>query len=204
MAPPRNRSGARRACATTRPPSARSTREGASRSRNLSWAPRPVRPRCCTRAAESWAGGSSPQPDLVLAAFHWLEYLGLLGGIGSLVVRRLARMRPQIAWVNPPMRIAFAAALAGGLGLLAAAPGWAVGVRVAAEGAALLLCVRGVPFVTPPAVFAAAALLVDRHPRGPCAGFADALPTLSASMWGGGILALASLRPPEGRRSAKA
>src|SRR5438128_9960987 len=114
MAPPRNRSCARRACATTRPPSARSTREGASRSRNLSWAPRPARPRCCTRAAESWAGGSSPQPDLVLAAFHWLEYLGLLGGMGSLVVRRLARMRPQYAWGKPQSHMPLSHALLGG------------------------------------------------------------------------------------------
>ncbi len=121
-----------------------------------------------------------------------------------MIVRRLARMRPQIAWVNPPMHIAFAAALAGGLGLLAAAPGWAVGVRVAAEGAALLLCVRGVPFVAPPAVFAAAALAVTGHASGPGAMFADALHTLSAAMWAGGILALASLRPPDGWRSEEA
>ena len=113
-------------------------------------------------------------------------------------------MRPQIAWVNPPMHIAFAAALAGGLGLLAAAPGWAVGVRVTAEGAALLLCVRGVPFVAPPAVFAAAALSVTGHASGPGAMFADALHTLSAAMWAGGILALASLRPPDGWRSEEA
>src|SRR5467141_3898071 len=136
MALRRNRSRARPACAITRRPSRRSMKAGASCSRNLSWAPRPARRRCCTRAAASSAGGSSPQPDLVLAAFHWLEYLGLLGGIGSFVVRRLARMRPQIAWVNPPMHIAFAAALAGGLGLLVAGPGWAVGIRVTLEGAA--------------------------------------------------------------------
>src|SRR5204863_462321 len=36
--------------------------------------------------------GLSGPPDLVLAAFHWLEYLGLLGGIGSFVVRRLGRV----------------------------------------------------------------------------------------------------------------
>src|SRR2546421_13109016 len=137
MAPRRNPSRAKPACGTTRPPSRRSMQRGASRSRNLSWARRPARPRCSTRAAACSAGGSSPQPDLVLAAFHWLEYLGLLGVIGSFVVSRLARMRPQIAWVNPPMHIAFAAALAGGLGLLVAGPRGAVGGRVAAEGAAL-------------------------------------------------------------------
>jgi putative copper export protein len=140
----------------------------------------------------------------VLAVFHWLEYLGLLGGVGSLVVRRLARMPPRIAWVDPPMHVAFAAALAGGLGLLVATPGWAVGVRVAAEGAALLLCIRGVPFVGPPAVFATAALSVTGHASGAGAMFADALHTLSAAMWGGGVLALASLRPPDGWRAEEA
>src|SRR2546426_12746270 len=143
MAPPRNRSRARPACGITRRPSRRSMKAGASRSRNLSWAPRPARRRCCTRAAAFWAGGSSPQPDLVLAAFHWLEYLGLLGGGGSFVVWRLGRMPPRIEWANPPMHIAFAAALAGGLGFLAFGHSWWGGPRVAAEGAGLGLCLRG-------------------------------------------------------------
>src|SRR5438132_1662922 len=87
--------------------------------------------------------GLSGPPDLVAAAFHWLEYLGLLGGIGSLVVRRLGRMRPRIGWAEPPMHAAFAAALAGGLGLLIAEPAWPVAARVLAEGLARFLCVRG-------------------------------------------------------------
>src|SRR5256885_15658557 len=133
MAPPRNRSRARPACGITRRPSRRSMKAGASRSRNLSWAPRPARRRCCTRAAAFWAGGSSPQPDLVLAAFHWLEYLGLLGGVGSFVVRRLGRIPPRIAWARPPMQVAFAAALAGGVGGLAVGDG-ALGAPPGAAG----------------------------------------------------------------------
>ena len=146
----------------------------------------------------------SGPPDLVAAAFHWLEYLGLLGGIGSLVVRRLGRMRPRIAWAEPPMHAAFAAALAGGLGLLIAEPAWPVAARVLAEGLALFLCVRGLRWVAVPAVFAAAVLAPAGHAAGviPAAGaeFADALHILSAGMWAGGILALASLQPPGGWR----
>lgn len=102
------------------------------------------------------------------------------------------------------MQIALAAAFAGGLGLLVAAPGWPVAVRAAAEGLALLLCVRGNRFVAPPALFAAAVLPLAGHLAGAGAQFADAVHVLSAGMWAGGILALASLRPPEGWRSADA
>jgi len=148
----------------------------------------------------------SGPPDLVAAAFHWLEYLGLLGGIGSLVVRRLGRMRPRIGWAEPPMHVAFAAGLAGGLGLLIAEPAWPVAARVLAEGLALFLCVRGLRWVAVPAVFAAAVLPPAGHAAGviPAAGaeFADALHVLSAGMWAGGILALASLQPPGGWRAA--
>ena len=151
----------------------------------------------------------SGPPDLVLAAFHWLEYLGLLGGLGSFVVRRLGRITPRVAWANPPMQIAFAAAFAGGLGLLVVAPGWTVAVRVVAESLALALCLRGNRFVAPPAVFAAAVLplaghAAEVHVQAVGAEFVDALHVLSAGMWAGGILALASLRPPGGWRSADA
>lgn len=145
----------------------------------------------------------SGPPDLVLAALHWLEYLGLLGGIGSFVVRRLGRMPPRIGWADPPMHVAFTAALAGGLGLLAFEHSVWVIPRVVAEGAALGLCLRGKPLVAPFAVLAAALLPFAGHASGvqqQAAGaqFADALHVLSAAMWAGGILALASLRPPGG------
>jgi putative copper export protein len=150
----------------------------------------------------------SGTPNLVLAAFHWLEYLGLLGGIGSMVVRRMGRQRPRIDWANPPMHLAFVAALGGGLGLLAFEPNWWVVPRVVAEGAALTLCLRGKPLVAPFAVLAGALLPLTGHAAGleqtAGAEFADALHVLSAGMWAGGILALASLRPPGGWSSAEA
>ena len=133
---------------------------------------------------------------------------GLLGGIGSLVVRRLSRMPPRIGWVEPPMHIAFAAALAGGAGLLVLSPSVLLLARVGAEGIALLLCLRGIPMVAVFAVLAAGLLPLTGHastqPEPAGAEFADIIHVLSAAMWGGGILALASLRPPEGWRSADA
>ncbi len=102
------------------------------------------------------------------------------------------------------MHIAFAAATLGGFGLFIGDPTLLVAVRVAAELTALVLCLRGQPYVAPAAVFAAAMLAVAGHAHGAGAQFADALHVLSAGMWAGGILALASLRPPQGWNSAEA
>ncbi|MDQ2942582.1 MAG: hypothetical protein M3R21_02805 [Candidatus Dormibacteraeota bacterium] len=169
----------------------------------------------------------SGRPDLFLAVFHWIEYLGLLGGLGSIVIRRLAANRPAIHWANPPMHIALGAAFVGGLVVvtveafvplqafeelnpshIGAFPGWVQLARVAAEGLAFVFCIRGISFVAPAAAFAAALLPFAGHAAAvdPAAGaeFADALHVLSAGMWAGGILALATLRPPDGWRSPEA
>ena len=157
----------------------------------------------------------SGSPDLLLAALHWVEYVGLLGGIGSIVVRRLAHNRPPIRWVDPPMHIFLGVAVLGGLAVVTveavhagALPGWERLVRVAAEGLAFVLCVRGIPFVAPAAVLAAALLPFAGHAASvqPSAGaeFADAIHVLSAAMWAGGILALATLHPPDGWRGVEA
>jgi putative copper export protein len=157
----------------------------------------------------------SGRPDLFLAVFHWVEYVGLLGGLGSIVIRRLAANRPPIHWARPPMHIALGAALLGGLAVVTvegfhagSLPGWASLARVAAEGLAFVFCVRGVPYVAPAAALAAALLPFAGHAAAvqPPAGaeFADALHVLSAGMWAGGILALATLKPPDGWRGAEA
>jgi putative copper export protein len=154
----------------------------------------------------------SGSPDLVLAAFHWVEYVGLLGGLGSMVIRRLARNGPRIGWADPPMHLFLGVALLGGLAVITvegihagALPGWERAARVAAEALAFVLCVRGIPLVAPVAVLAAALLPFASHAAAvqPSAGaiFADAVHVLSAAMWAGGILALAALRPPDGWRS---
>ena len=157
----------------------------------------------------------SGRPDLFLAVFHWVEYLGLLGGLGSMVIRRLAANRPPIHWARPPMHIALGAAFLGGLVVVTveafragSVPAWMSLARIAAEGLAFMFCVRGISFVAPAAALAAALLPFGGHAAAvePAAGaeFADALHVLSAGMWAGGILALATLQPPGGWRGAEA
>jgi putative copper export protein len=152
----------------------------------------------------------SGTPDILAAVFHWLEDVGLLGAIGAIVIRRLARNQPSIAWARPRMEFALGAAFVGGLGLMLAdreLP-WPEFARVVAEGLALVICLRGKPYVAPFVVLAAVLLPLSGHAAQvqPAAGaeFADALHVLSAGMWAGGILALASLQPPGGWRGAEA
>jgi putative copper export protein len=159
--------------------------------------------------------------EIAIGVLRWVEYAGLIYLIGVFVVRRLAANTPRIAWARPPMELALGAALVGGLGVVVAeafvaghslsgaptflfdsAGGWVRIARVAAEGVALGLCVLGRRMVAPAALFAAASLAFAGHaaaqqqPAGPI--FADALHVLSAGVWAGGILALATLKPPGG------
>jgi putative copper export protein len=159
--------------------------------------------------------------DLAIGVLRWVEYAGLIYVIGVFVVRRLAANTPRIAWARPPMELALAAALVGGFGVVVGqalvaghslsgavtllsgdAAGWVRVARVAAEGGALALCLLGRRMVAPLAIFAAASLAFAGHaaaqqqPAGPI--FADALHVLSAGVWAGGILALATLKPPGG------
>jgi copper transport protein len=159
--------------------------------------------------------------DLATGVLRWVEYTGLIYVIGVFVVRRLSALSPQIVWARPPMRRGLAVALVGGLGLVIAesivaghslsgaasflvggADGWARIARVVAEAVALALCVLGRRMVPPFALFAAASLAFAGHaaaqgqPAGPI--FADAIHVLSAGVWAGGIMALATVHPPGG------
>jgi hypothetical protein len=69
------------------------------------------------RACLAEAQSSAP-PDFVAAALHWLEYLGLVGAIGTAVVRVLGRQSPPLAWANPPLWGWISIAAAGIVGLL--------------------------------------------------------------------------------------
>jgi putative copper export protein len=151
----------------------------------------------------------SPSPyDLTLGAWHWLEYVGLIGFVGVVVVRRLAGIRPALHWARPPMDRWLVAALIGGLGglfvqALHGTQPTVVGVlRVTAEAIALALCLYGRPWVVVPGILAAALLAFTGHAASvnPAAGaiFTDATHILSAGAWAGSILVLATLRPPSG------
>jgi putative copper export protein len=143
--------------------------------------------------------------EIVSGAFRGLEYAGLLGFVGVVALRQLARQPPQLRWVRPSMERALALAVLGGVATVGLAPSWVGAARVVAELAALVLCVRWGPGTVP--VGLAAVLLLA--PAGHAAGappvvpaiLVDGLHVLSAGIWAGGVLALATLRPPDGWRS---
>ena len=151
--------------------------------------------------------------DALLAVFRWLEYVGLLGFVGVVVMRRLAGHPPRLEWARPDMSRWLRIAVSGGLGslivstLISGVPPDLQTFRVVAEASALLLCVRGGRFAVP-AGFIAVLLLAPAghaahdHPVVP-ALFVDELHVLSAGMWAGGILILVTRRPPGGWRSAE-
>jgi putative copper export protein len=152
---------------------------------------------------------SFPSPvALAIGAFQWVEYLGLLGFIGVVVVRRLAANQPPLHWARLPMQPALAVALVGGAGtvVFGGPGGWARVVRVLAEGVALALCLRGVRLVVVPGLLAAVLLAFAGHAtraQPQLAGIAvDAVHVLSAGMWAGGIVAMATVKPPGGWRES--
>ena len=114
-------------------------------------------------------------------------------------------MRPQVAWARPPMHLGFGAALAGGAGLLLVEPSGFLIVRVVAEGLALFFCLRGVEVVALFAVLAVTLVSFTGHGSSSAGTvLLDAVHAVSAAAWAGGILALATLRPPGGWRSDEA
>lgn len=140
--------------------------------------------------------------ELWLGAAHFGEDAGLLLVLGSFVVRRLSRLPPRLTWVSPPMAEAFLVAAVGGCALLAVDHSWIVLLRVVSEVAGWLLCRRGVPRAALLAM--PAAVLLPSHVSGAGALLASDVHVLSAGIWAGGVLALATLRPPEGWKSLEA
>jgi len=145
--------------------------------------------------------------EIASGVFRGLEYAGLLGFVGVVVMRQLAHQPPHLNWARPGMERVLALALLGGVATVALAPSWFGAARVAAELAALVLCLRWGPG-TVPAGFAAVLLLA---PAGHAAGaqpvvaaiLLDELHVASAGIWAGGVLVLAALRPPDGWHSAE-
>src|SRR5213596_1022288 len=80
--------------------------------------------------------------EIVSGAFRGVEYAGLLGFVGVVVMRQLARQPPHLSWVRPSMERALALALLGGVTTVALAPSWVGAARVVVEVAALVMCLR--------------------------------------------------------------
>lgn len=170
------------------------------------------------------ANSAALQPwDLLLALARAVEFGALLLAVGLLLVRRLASQPPRLAWVRGPLVGALIVALVGGIGVVAGEsaaaaegvgpagiasylvggdPGYARLLRLGFEAGALVLCLRGVRGVTVALLAAMTALAAAGHaaalrPAAPAIGL-DAIHLASAGLWAGGILALATIRPPGG------
>ena len=119
-----------------------------------------------------------PPVDIAIAALRWVEYAGLMGFIGVVVIRRLAAMRPAINWARPSMLPALVAACGGGVAVVAAEA-----LRAGHASIAIALPLAGHAALANPAAGAI---------------FTDVIHVLSAGAWAGGILVLGTLRPPAG------
>lgn len=167
--------------------------------------------------------------DLLLALARAVEFGGLLLAIGLLLVRRLASHAPRLVWVRGPLVGALVVALVGGIAVVAGEsaaaaggvgaagiasyliggdPGYARLLRLGFEAVALVLGLRGLRGVTVALLTAITALAAAGHaaalrPAAPAISL-DAIHLASAGLWAGGILALATIRPPAGWLSQEA
>lgn len=181
------------------------------------------------RAAAEEAASPAPRPiDLGVAALRLLEYGGLLAALGMWVLQVTTR-RLNLGWMRFPLQPAIAVALFSGvavvLGEVVAAtdtlslggitgylgnglPGLTRLLRIAAEAIALQASVLSPRYSGPPLMLAAVALAATGHAAATSPAWwsvsADTLHLLSAGVWAGGILALATLRPPGGWLSGDA
>ncbi len=165
--------------------------------------------------------------DIGLAVLRWVEYLALLVAVGMLVLRRLARGRTELAWVRSGLVAPLAVALASGLAVVfweafsaagtasagalwiyftTGLPGVARLSRLGLEALAQLAAVVQAPALWLWLTAAIAALAASGHGAAIHPAWwgitVDGVHLLAAGVWAGGILALATQRPPGGWRSA--
>ena len=171
----------------------------------------------------------APQwPDLLIAVLRTVEYAALLTAVGMLLLQRIAGREPPLAWVRARPALPLAAALVSGLAVvageaLAAAatpsadalvdylgagvPGAARLLRVVAEAVALALSVFGARLVLAPLGLAILGLAAAGHAAAVRPAWwgigADLVHLVAAGLWAGGILALATVRPPGGWRGSE-
>lgn len=166
--------------------------------------------------------------DIAIGIVKWVEALALLFLTGQVLMSRLARRDPPLAWVLPGFRASSIALSAGLVVVWAQATvgsgghsvsdylaffgaGWSGAVliaRLGLEALTLIAVVRGWRLL--PAFLAATLVLLAA--AGHAAGVQpawlgvglDAIHLIAAGIWAGGIGALAVLRPPGGWRSADA
>jgi copper transport protein len=170
------------------------------------------------------AVSAAPGSPILLGTLRTVQYVALLMSVGILFVARLARRDPEVAWVRVRRSLAWvllAALLAGIVVVLAEAsaasdsslphglaqyltsgvPGTARIVLLVAEALALLSSLTPVavwPFLLMALIgLAASGHGASAHPVW-WGVTVDAGHLITAGLWAGGIMALATLRPPGG------
>lgn len=157
--------------------------------------------------------------ELVLAVFRALEYAGLLAAAGAILISFLARRKPRLEWVGPKLRIPLTLALVsgimvvGGEALLASSnlagtpdffrtvPGLARLLRLGFVAAALAfapsIAAAGINVVFSLSALSAAGHAAATRPASWGIG-TDAVHLVSAGMWAGGVIALATVAAGSG------
>jgi len=176
-------------------------------------------------------GGTQDEPrsgDLLIAVARAVEDAALLLAVGLLLLGRLARRLPVLAWVRARPIVALSVAVVAGTLVVVGEALWAAGtpslsavatyltsgtpglarlLRPVLEALALLLAVlrprwTAWPLVGALGVLAAAGHAAAISPR--LWGVAvEIIHLISAGLWAGGIIALAVQHPPEGWRSGE-
>jgi copper transport protein len=176
--------------------------------------------------AEAATSTAPTANDIMLAAARTLEYAGLLTAGGMLLLIGLARRRERLDWVRPSVRAPLLIAAASGLAVVAGEAaaagsslssevlsnylfssglaGWARLTRVVAEVVALWAVLVHPSLAVAPLALAFGALASAGHAAALRPAWwgitVDAIHLVSASLWAGGILALARIRSPDGWR----
>jgi copper transport protein len=173
--------------------------------------------------AEGEIGATPQRSDLIVALFRAVEYASLLLAVGMLLLLRLARSA-RLEWVRPRLGWALGLAFSGGLLVVAGEAlsaagsvstgavldylttgpsGAARSIRVVAEALALVAwrLKRG---TAPLLLVAIVGLAASGHAAAVSFGVpVDALHLVAAGFWAGGVLALATIRPPDGWRGPR-
>ena len=175
--------------------------------------------------ASSSAIGQPTSADLLIGVAKWVEALALLALVGQLLVAALARRPPRLSWVRPRLAVA-ALALSAGLVVVWAEASVATSshsatayasyftsglsgiARLARLGFELLILLAAIRLWRSRWLWVAGALVAlaasghagDIQPAWLGIGV-DSIHLAAAGVWAGGILALATQRPPEGWRS---
>ncbi len=171
--------------------------------------------------AAGGSGGLSPL-ELGITAARWVEDAALLVAVGMLFIGWLGRRRPDLDWVRSHVLAPMVTALVAGVMVVAgevaaaapATPAGVIGYLTAgptgiARVARVVLEITGVVIIArhgrvrwPAVVVALVALAASGHAAASGAAWwtvtVDSLHLLAAGIWAGGIIALATLRPPRG------